>query len=237
MGRKMKKFTLIELLIIIAIIGILCTLLIPSLRKARDEAITAVCLSNQKQIATAEYSYISANNGSFTPSSLASPYNHVSYDDLLSSYLGVDLTIAQQKNTLGKNNILAKKLESFFLCPNDDIKIVSKFSSHARRSYALNAAGGFKGLGYNGWSIKYTKVTNPAETIMFVEQHHEFNVLTRGNHSYAKSLEKWLLTQEISPHGFLKFTWAIVDGSAKVMNPYKTGGLKNNWGMWKAVTD
>ena len=49
----MKKFTLIELLIVIAIIGILASLLLPSLSKTREKARRAVCLSNQRQFAMA----------------------------------------------------------------------------------------------------------------------------------------------------------------------------------------
>ena len=46
----MKKFTLIELLIVVAIISILLSLLLPSLSKAREKSKRAVCLSNQAQI-------------------------------------------------------------------------------------------------------------------------------------------------------------------------------------------
>ncbi|MCM8528437.1 MAG: prepilin-type N-terminal cleavage/methylation domain-containing protein [Lentisphaeraceae bacterium] len=51
------KFTLLELLIVVAIIGILISLLLPSLSKAREAAKTAVCLSNQKQVSIAIISY------------------------------------------------------------------------------------------------------------------------------------------------------------------------------------
>ncbi|MCM8525412.1 MAG: type II secretion system GspH family protein [Lentisphaeraceae bacterium] len=58
----MKKFTLLELMVVIAIIGILITMLIPSLTKARKAAESAVCLSNIKQTATAMIVYSQENN-------------------------------------------------------------------------------------------------------------------------------------------------------------------------------
>lgn len=59
----MKKFTLIELLIVVAIIGILLTLLLPSLNKARMKAFNAVCISNISQIHKGVSNYISQSNG------------------------------------------------------------------------------------------------------------------------------------------------------------------------------
>jgi len=58
----MKRFTFLELLIVIAILGILVTLLLPSLEKARRAAKMAVCLSNHKQIAAAYHLYSAQNN-------------------------------------------------------------------------------------------------------------------------------------------------------------------------------
>ena len=47
---KKANFTIMELLIVVAIIGILVSLLLPSLTKAREVAKLSVCMSNQSQI-------------------------------------------------------------------------------------------------------------------------------------------------------------------------------------------
>ena len=49
-----KSFSLIEVLVVVAIIGILASLLLPSLRKAREKAISVDCQSRLKQLYAAE---------------------------------------------------------------------------------------------------------------------------------------------------------------------------------------
>ena len=51
------KFTLIELLIVIAIIAILAAMLLPVLNQARDKAKQAKCISNLKQCVTGALMY------------------------------------------------------------------------------------------------------------------------------------------------------------------------------------
>ncbi len=56
-----RGFTIIELLVVLAIIAILVSLLLAGLRGAREAARTTVCLSNQRQIALAALNYANHN--------------------------------------------------------------------------------------------------------------------------------------------------------------------------------
>lgn len=65
MKRLQKGFTLIELMIVIAIIAILAAILIPNFLHARAESQTAACEGNEKQLATALEEYAVDFSGAY----------------------------------------------------------------------------------------------------------------------------------------------------------------------------
>gem|GEM_PF-1904222 len=195
--KKLKElFTLIELLVVIAIIAILAALLLPALKSAKDAGMSAVCLSNLKQIGTAIMNYGNDNNTYFPPyrvSWTGGMYTlsngPVDYQKLLCDQLGWsvpdDMMIKQgfyiPDNEIGNH----KNVAALFVCPIDDRE--PNLANYLKSTYCINfgaernsAGRGAKkaaisweevgGPGVIGKSRKMGELQSPASTIAVSER-------------------------------------------------------------------
>ena len=70
---RYKAFTLIELLVVISIIAVLISILLPSLKMAKRQAMVLRCMSNLKQIGVGLGNYVVDSNGQYPTPSAISP--------------------------------------------------------------------------------------------------------------------------------------------------------------------
>jgi len=129
-GRSKAGFTLVEMLVVMAVIGILAAMLLPALAAARERARLTQCLSNMKQLLIATHMYAN-DNGGFIPQ----------VEDPNPSFLGlfsdnriwadVDFDGGFQFEGVGRLYPYAKSKKVFY-CTNDD----GKFAPDA--SYDFN---------------------------------------------------------------------------------------------------
>lgn len=77
--RNPQGFTLVELLVVIGIIGLLISMLLPALSKARQQAYSVNCMSNLRQCGISLLMYANDNNAWFFP---VGPWNGVEFESL-----------------------------------------------------------------------------------------------------------------------------------------------------------
>jgi len=113
-----RLFTLVELLIVIAIIAILAALILPALRSSRDTAKKAGCINNEKQIGLFIHSYVFNNNQYLTALQSYEDWYQKLTKEAGGTYKNEAGSHIAPDNLDGKGQEIVKS----FKCPNDITK-------------------------------------------------------------------------------------------------------------------
>ena len=193
---RRRAFTLIELLIVIAIIAILAAILFPVFAAARENARATTCANNLKQLGLAFTQYAQDYDETYPIDVSGVNGVWIGWDTLVSPYVGL-----QANYTATGTN--AAPTSAFYLCPDDTLPHYNGGSTSQTvegRSYAEAAElydGGFAHACITGtcyYSVgggqvfpgrQTSEFPSTSTTFMLVEQHSIGNFMGSSNFFYC----------------------------------------------------
>jgi prepilin-type processing-associated H-X9-DG protein/prepilin-type N-terminal cleavage/methylation domain-containing protein len=143
MAMPRKGLTLIELVVVVAIVGLLVGLLLPAIHAAREAGRRAQCKNNLKQIGIALNTYEVAH-GSFPTLAPLSPHSMLlPFMDYMPIYNALNTNVSLAELTLTNWTVKVVSIGGF-LCPSDGT------GGSNWTNYAANCGIGIQKYGYNG---------------------------------------------------------------------------------------
>ncbi|MHC5179350.1 MAG: type II secretion system protein [Planctomycetota bacterium] len=134
--RTKKGFTLIELLVVISIIALLLSIIMPSLKRAKEAGMRITCLSNLKGLARIVHLYSNDHNGDLPEGNTQGPkcwVNHINPDGGFFSYWNQneDPELEEEQRAAIRNGVLwpwADDAIGAYRCPTSNLGYARSYS-------------------------------------------------------------------------------------------------------------
>jgi len=166
---RRRAFTLIELLVVIAIIAVLMAILMPSLKRAKEQARSLHCRSNVRTLCMAWLMYKDENDAKIVSGETPGPGGKAW---VVMPPNATSATVEAKKEYL-KDGLLWPYVSEVdvYRCPSDRRKN-SPYHQNAFRTYSI--AGGMAGVPDGSWEINpcrnYTDIKQPATKYVFLAE-------------------------------------------------------------------
>jgi prepilin-type N-terminal cleavage/methylation domain-containing protein len=166
---RRRAFTLIELLVVIAIIAVLMAILMPSLKRAKEQARSLHCRSNVRTLCMAWFMYKDENDAKIVSGETPGPGGKAW---VVMPPTAGDATVEAKKEYI-KDGLLWPYVKEIdvYRCPSDRRKN-SPYHQNAFRTYSI--AGGMAGVPDGQWEINpcrnFTDIKQPATKYVFLAE-------------------------------------------------------------------
>jgi prepilin-type N-terminal cleavage/methylation domain-containing protein/prepilin-type processing-associated H-X9-DG protein len=212
--RTGRAFTAIELLIVVAILGVLVGLLMPAVQQAREVANRTQCQSNLHQIGMAVHQYYDAYDGQFflhhpfdadviSNVGASESFAEIYWEDKLMPFVG---GMPECNESLSHQGIILPS-EKIYRCP-DDLSTPQPYVNDQgqidgvenRTSYLMNSLLSHKTRRYGRWDlIRFINQVGASSFIAFSERNADAFTVPSGGDPRQDDYDIWLGTEIIKP--------------------------------------
>jgi len=242
--KKVAAFTLIELLIVIAIIAILAAMLLPVLARAKESGRKVYCINNLKQLDLACLMYVNENNNFYPPRNNTSRWpnrladNYGGNVNILLCPTDLAMFPGSMPATVGSsssNNVADASPRSYFINGWNDY-FAGQFATTDWGTLEPDISG-------VGSGIRQSCIVYQSDTIIFGEKSHNagdfyMDLLENGGNDFTGIAEQGrhdnngtVSAQANGAGGSGGSNYAMADGSARFIKFPQSVDPLNDWAL------